>query len=316
MSGPMADHYGVVTTDTGTPDVGKDADPRHTVGAEMHAVEVGVETEVHAVEAEVEAVAAEVEAEVEAEARHIIGEVGDEIRFTFSERRGWLVGVAFNIVIAGVWIGYTHYQPHSHDRVRIAGLATGVALWVLADVINTNQLGADADRVARKLEKGRGVVHELILKNGALVFLLLPLTVCISVVARLLVDRWRDIPDAVLLDLFVVFIWLGIGDVLSVLLPYRPISLRDRWHARHTWPRWLVCLAAPYLALFAIRWLNWPLRELRIHRVFGSADRNFTPYVLTCLAYGLAVWVLALAVVSVYSRVKEERLDRDLHRSG
>ncbi len=59
-----------------------------------------------------------------------------------------------------------------------------MALWVLADVINTNQLGADADRVADRLERGHGVTHELLLKNSALAVLLLPLTVLISVSVR------------------------------------------------------------------------------------------------------------------------------------
>lgn len=246
---------------------------------------------------------------------HPFAEVDDELRWTFHERRGWLVGIAVNLVLAGIWVGYTHYRPHTHDDFRIAGIAAGVATFVLADVINTNQLGSDADRVARNLEGGHGVVHELALKNAALAMLLLPLTVLVSVGVRVALDRWRAIPHAVVLDIGVVVLWMGTGNVLSVLLPYRPIALRKRWRSRRTWPRWALCLAIPYAAYYAHRWFVWPVDRIDHHRLLGDTDRNFMAYCLVAMGWSIVVWLISLAFVWWYSHAAGDRLDRDLRRS-
>jgi hypothetical protein len=246
---------------------------------------------------------------------HPLGEVDDELRWTVHERKGWLIGIAVNLAVAGVWVGYTHYRPHSHDSFRIAGMATAVATWVLADVINTNQLGADADRVAGNLEDGHGVVHELALKNAALAVILLPLTVFVSVGTRVALDRWRAIPHAVILDIGVVFLWMGMGNVLSVLFPYRPIGLRERWRLRRSWPRWLLCLAVPYAAYFVHRWFVWPVDRIGHHRLLGDPDRNLMAYCLVAMGWSIAVWLISLTFVWWYSRAARDRLDRDLHRT-
>jgi hypothetical protein len=245
---------------------------------------------------------------------HPMGEVDDELRWTFHERRGWLIGIGVNLVLAGAWVGYTHYHPHSHDSFRIAGVATAVATFVLADVINTNQLGADADRVARNLEGGRGVAHELALKNAALALLLLPLAVLVSAGTRVALDRWRAIPHAIVLDIGVVLLWMGMGNVLSVLLPYRPLDLRKRWRLPRTWPRWVLCLGIPYAAYFAHRWLIWPVDRIDHHRLLGNTDRNLMAYCLVAMGWSIVVWLGSLTFVWWYSHVASERLDRDLHR--
>jgi hypothetical protein len=248
-------------------------------------------------------------------ALHPLDEVDDELRWTFHERRGWLIGIGVNLVVAGIWVGYTHYQPHSHDSFRIAGIAAGVALWVLANVVTTNQLGADAERVAHNLEHGRSVAHELALKNAALATLLLPLTVVVSVGTRLALDRWRAIPHSVILDLAVVVIWMGMGNVVSALLPYRPIRLVERWQRRRSWLRWILCLAVPYALYYVHRWIVWPMNRFDHHHdLLGDDGRNLMAYSLLALGWSLVVWSLSLGFVRWYSTARHDRLDRDLHR--
>lgn len=241
-------------------------------------------------------------------------EVADEIRWTLAERKGWLVGFGLNLMVALAYVGYTHYQPGRPDDLRVAGIATGVAVWILADVINTNQLGDDADRVAASLGEGRGLVRQLALKNAALVVLLLPLTVAISIGVRVYLDRWRSIPHAVLLDLFVVFLWLGIGDILSVVLPYRPIPLRERWHRRRSWPRWALCLAAPYLAVLTVWYVRWPADRLA-HHLVGTPRGHLLGYGFVYLCWGAFLWGFGLAFVAVYVALARDRLLAHLRRS-
>jgi hypothetical protein len=247
-------------------------------------------------------------------ARGLLSDIAVELQWTLRERKGWFIGIGFNLILAGIYVGYTHYQPNRPDDVRVAGIATGVALWVLADVINTNQLGDDGARVAALLAEGHGVGRQIARKNGALACILLPLTVLISVGVRLALDRWRAIPHAVLLDLFVVFTWLGVGDVISVLLPYRPISLRSRWHLRRSWPRWLLCLLAPYLALPVINQLRWPADRLA-HVLLGSPDRHLLGFAFLYMCWGVVLWGAGIGIAALYGRRAPRRLESELNRA-
>jgi hypothetical protein len=241
-------------------------------------------------------------------------EVADELRRTFSERKGWLLGLGLNVVVAAVYVGYKHYQPHSHDKVRIAGIATDTVAWVLASVINTNQLGADEEQVTRSLRRGEHIGHELALKNLALGILLFPIAFALSVGVRLALDHWREIPHAILFDLYVTFLWLGVGSLVSVLLPYRPISLRQRWQRRSSWFRWGVCLAAPYVVLFAIiRPLKWPADRLA-RALCGAPEQHLLGYAFVYFCFGVAVWLVCLCLAGLYGRIASERLQADLER--
>jgi hypothetical protein len=243
----------------------------------------------------------------------ILADVADELRWTFSGRKGWLIGIGFNLVIAGIYVGYTHYDPHVRDNVKVAGIATGVAVWVLADVVNTNQLGSDADRVRASLQRRDRVSRILALKSLALAVLLLPFTCAISIGVRLAIDRWRSVPHAVMLDIWVVFVWLGAGAIVSVVLPYDPIPLRDRWRQRRTWLRWAVCLAVPYAALGVIRWLAWPADRVARH-LLGDPHRHLLGYAFVYLCWGLVVWGICLGLAELYAGAAPGRLERDLER--
>jgi hypothetical protein len=238
-----------------------------------------------------------------------------ELRWIFSERKSWLVGLGFNLAVAVVYVGYEHFHPHSHDEVRIAGIATETVAWVLADVINTNQLGADADYVSRSLDSGHSITREMALKNLALACLLFPAAFVLSVGVRLAIDHWRAIPHAVMFDLSVVFVWLGVGSLLSVLLPYRPIPLRERWRNRKSWFRWCCCLVAPYVVLFAIiRPLRWPADQIA-SLLYGSPELHELGYSFVYMVYGFVLWAVCLALVGLYGALAPHRLRADLRRT-
>lgn len=245
-----------------------------------------------------------------------IAEVAEELEWAFRERRGWLAGFAFNVVVAAAFVFYEHVDAHQHDRLRVAGIATGVAAWVLADGVNTDQLGSDARRTLDALGRNQSIVRILAKKNLMLATLLAPVAIVISTATRLSIDHWQDIPHTVLLDLFVVFMWLGIGDIASVLFPYHPLRLTERWHLRRSWPRWAFCLALPYLIFYAgvSGWLHWPAREFCRH-VFGPADRHLFEWAFGYLCWGLLVWIAGLAFAAAYVHLTGDRLERSLtHR--
>jgi hypothetical protein len=155
----------------------------------------------------------------------------------------------------------------------------------------------------------------LAIKNLSLAVMLVPVAILISVLVRILVDRWRLLPHAALMDVAAVFLWLGVGSVVSVLLPYRPIALRDRLKARQTWPRWVVCLAVPDFAYFVVMpVLHLPYLAIYSLQVFGPYQPHFLAYSVVYLAMALAYWALGLGVSAVYGHRRAAKLITDLGR--
>jgi hypothetical protein len=244
---------------------------------------------------------------------------GDELRWTFRHRRGWLIGFVFNLIAAAAFVGYEHYDPHT-GGLRLAGIAAEIAAWVIASTLATNQLGEDADHVVAHLRYRPGdVTRVLLLKNLVLACLLLPITIVVSIAVQADVTRLHELFSTVtedLLDVFVVLLWLGIGSVSSVLLPYRVLPLRTRLRLRSTWPRWITCQVIPYLVFVAvIPPLVWPPYDVAQH-LFGGRHKNLVEYASTFVLWGIVVWVAGLAVSTWFARRHSDRLIADLERQA
>jgi hypothetical protein len=125
----------------------------------------------------------------------------------------------FNLLVAVVVVGYQRYDPHISGYIKIANIGIAVVVYVLAGTLATNQLGADADRVINSLERADRVSRILGLKNVSVAVLLVPVSLLVSLIVRILVDRWRLLPNTAMYDIGSVFIWLGLGNLVSVLLP-------------------------------------------------------------------------------------------------
>ncbi len=244
----------------------------------------------------------------------LLGDVADELRWTFSGRRGWLLGMAGNLLVALVVVGYQDYDPHVSGDIKIAYVGIAVVVFVLADTINTNQLGADAERVAASLERGDTVRRILAIKNLALAVLLVPVALLVSIVVRILVGRWRLVSHTAMYDIGSVFLWLGLGDAVSVLLPYRPISLRARLKARASWGRWAVRQATPYVLYYlgATLVVMLPFVACSTVEAFGRKDSIWYP--ILYLANALLVWVLGLLFAAAYTDRAAERFAAELRR--
>jgi hypothetical protein len=245
----------------------------------------------------------------------LYGDIVDELSWTLHGRKGWLFGLAFNLVTALVFVGFQRYDPHRSGDLRIANIGIAVVLYFLADVVNTNQLGSDRDRVLASLGDGDTVRRILIIKNLSLAVLLVPLALLVSLLVRILVGRWRVILHPVLTDVGAVFLWLGVGSVISVLLPYRPIAIRARVKQRRTWPRWGFCQAVPYAAYFVlVPLLHLPYAAVYHYRLLGSYVPHYVVYSLVYLAIGAVYWGIGLALADRYAKRRLPRLMTDLRR--
>lgn len=244
----------------------------------------------------------------------LLDDVEDELRWTFTGRKGWLVGMLFNLAVALVVTGYQRYDPHVSGDIKIANIGVAVVIYVLAGTLATNQLGADAERVVNSLERGDALRRILALKNVALAVLMVPVALLVSVIVRILVDRWRLLPHTAMYDVGAVFVWLGLGNLISVTLPYRPISLRARLKARRTWKRWALRQAVPYVLYYlgAPLLLLLPWAALLLLKVFGPARSVYYPLVF--LANSLVAWLLGLWLATLWADRHRRRFETELRR--
>ena len=167
------------------------------------------------------------------------------------------------------------------------------------------------------LRSDRNLTRLLVSKNLVLFVMLVPITFGVSIAVQLDESRLHDLLPSVaedLLDAFVLGLWLGIGSLTSVLLPYRPMSLRSRWHQRSTWPRWATCQALPYLILLTIiPALVWPPYDVAKH-LFGGRHTNLVEYASTFTFWGVSIWMAGLGLSALYVRRSPGRVLAALER--
>lgn len=246
----------------------------------------------------------------------LVRDVADELRWIFTARKGWLIGIAGNLATAYVYLAITQPDRRNFGDIRSANLGVAIMLWTLADVVNTNQLGSDSDRARHSLERGDSVARILAIKNLSLAVMFIPLAFLISILHRIVVNRWGLLPHTLVQDVGVVFLWLGVGAVFSVLLPYRPISIRARLKARKTWPRYALCQAAPYAGLVIVGILHTPYLLIYGFRSLGPIEPNYIKYALVYLGLAFGYWAVGVGLAALYGRYNRARLIADLHRPG
>ncbi len=214
-----------------------------------------------------------------------------EVRWSFQWPCNWLLGVFINLGLSLLWLVLVPLrgQPH-HDWVIVVG--TYFAVFILADITTTNVLGLDAMRVRASLATGVKVRRLLLTKNYALLVIVgLPTLVFTGVLTVT-----SELPHRLVLTLpgvaLPMFAWLGVGNVVSVLLPVAVRPLRARWAERRNWRStlpWLIQLGVPYLLLYAVDPVGdtpyWLVRQLprgwRTEEVRG----------LALLLTGLVIWL-------------------------
>ena len=229
--------------------------------------------------------------------------VGQDLRWAFKRPYGWLLGIAVNLMLS---LAYLLVEPIREGTHRDWAVLVGTyfAVFILADVTTTNVLGVDADRTRLRLLRGVALTRILLVKNIALLVIVgMPTLVATAWIT--IVDE-PDYRLALTLPgvLYPTLLWLGVGNLVSVVLPYRPLPLRVRWHQRRLWRqtgRWLFCLGLPYALCLAVDPMS------RLPRLVGSAlhlPRSSGVHGVEVLALGLLCWAIlsALAVRLAHTR--------------
>lgn len=232
-----------------------------------------------------------------------------DLRWSFTRPWHWLTGVAVNLVLSLLWLAAAPLtgRPH-HDWAIIVG--TYFAVFILADVTTTNVLGADAPRVRFSLRNETPLRRILLVKNITLMLVVgLPTLIATAIITLLSEADYRlmlTLPGVA----FPILTWLGVGNLVSVLLPVSPARLLQRWEQRRELrptARWLVAISLPYALCVAIGPVS------RVPRIVLQA-LNFLPSGtvtrgVIVLLTGIAFWVIGTAAALAVVRHRALRFD-------
>ena len=232
----------------------------------------------------------------------------DELRHVVADKpRNILVRLLITLGISLSLVSFYHFSGRTRfDDVGRLSLYLFSA--VVGSVVCTNALCFEAQRVRDAISHGGRIWQVLVAKNLAMAVLVtvaaLPVIVFLTVA-----DDGNPIAMADQL-ITMVFIWLGVGNVLSVLYPLRHEPISARLHDG-TWQPYLFSFALSYgvglTVNLMIFWRLWS-RQAASNELFGGEWAAF----LLVLASAVTSWVLLTVFAVTCSR--EPRIRRILSR--
>jgi hypothetical protein len=234
--------------------------------------------------------------------------VAAEVRWAFTPPRSWLSGVAANLIVALLWLLVQPWHlPRHHDWVILIG--TYFSSFILADVTTTNLLGADHIRVCKALVDGVPLWRVLLVKNLALVVIVgLP-----TLAAATAITLWLETPARLVATIPNVAVpivsWLGVGNLVSVLVPVGGEPLVHRWEQRRDVranTRWVAHLVLPYALYYVADPTGgighdffWRQVPKAVVPILGPDSRSFVH-----IGIAAAVWAISTAVAVLLFSVR------------
>lgn len=220
----------------------------------------------------------------------------------------WWGGLGLNLVLSLLYLLVAPLTavPHRDWAILVGNY---FAAFLLADGVTTNALGADAGRVRRQLSGGTPLGCILFTKNVTLMAAVgLPI---LAVTAVITVDQEPGDRLALTLPAVLgpVLAWLGVGNLVSVLLPVSAVPLRRRWQHRHdlgSTARWLLTAALPYALCFVVDPLT-RLPTLAFRALHLSAGTSLAVPAAVLLGCGLLTYGALTAAALGLTRHRDLR---------
>ncbi|TPG33608.1 ABC transporter permease [Mycolicibacterium hodleri] len=234
--------------------------------------------------------------------------IAEEVRHVMADKpRNILIRLLITLGIALSLVSVYHFSGRTrYDDVSRLSLYLFSA--VVGSVVCTNSLCFEAQRVRDAMARGERIWRILVAKNLAMAALV---TVAALPVIGFLTVAYEGNPIALVDQLVtMVFIWLGVGNVLSVLYPIRHEPFSARLHDG-TWKPFLFSFALSYgvglTVNLMIFWRLWS-RQTASSELAGGEWAAF----LLVLGSAITSWVLLTVFAVTCSR--EPRVRRILSR--
>ncbi|WP_018599460.1 hypothetical protein [Mycobacterium sp. 155] len=224
-------------------------------------------------------------------------DVGAEVRhIVFDRPRTVLLRVVITLGTALGLVGFYHLTGWT--RYDAGRLTLYLFSAVVGSVICTNALCFEAERVRHALSDGGSIWRILVTKNLAIAAMVIGAG--LPVIAVLTATQEGN-PIAMFDQLLtMVFIWLGVGNVLSVVFPLRQEPVSARLHDG-TWRSYLFSFAVSYgvglTVNLMIYWRLWS-RQTAADELVGG---DWAAFVLVLLS-AVTSWALLTVFAAACSR--------------
>ena len=225
-------------------------------------------------------------------ANGVRGEIGYMLR---RKPRSIVKSLAVGLALGLLYLGFIRLFQWDRYQSWLPYLGLLAILVVMGGAVCLNAMSFDAMRVRAALDSGARLWHLLVTKNLALVVIVAPVGFLLCGLLAWRAGNLDSFFKACALMISFIVLWLGVGNVLSVVVPIRdePILHRRR---DGTLKQFVIVFAVSYLIGYAVNlmllWRVFAARELAER--LGSA---ILPAILVILS-SVTMWVL-LTIVAV-----------------
>jgi hypothetical protein len=213
-----------------------------------------------------------------------------EINYILTRKpRAVVRSLAVGLAMGLLYLGFIRVFEWDTKQRLLPYLGLFAISVVMGGAVCVNAMSFDAMRVRAALDGGARLWQLLVVKNAALTVLVAPVGFLLSAALAWRAGNLGAFFIACALVVSIILLWLGVGNVLSVLLPIRDEPLRERRRSgtlKQFVVAFAVAYAIGYLVNFMLLWRVLAARELAA-RLGGPA----VPAVLVVVS-SAAMWLL------------------------
>jgi hypothetical protein len=232
--------------------------------------------------------------------------LGGEIRYMLGRKpRSIVTSLAVGLALGLGYLGFVRIFQWDRGQPYLPYLGLLAISFVIGGSVCLNAMSFDAMRVRAALDSGARLWHLLVIKNLALFCLVAPIGFLLS---GLLAWRAGDLGaffKACALMICFIVLWLGVGNVLSVVVPIRDEPIRNRRRSGTLKP-FLVAFTVAYLVGYLVN-IMLLLRVFAAQELAQRLGSVVLPAILIVLS-SFGMWILlTIAAVALSQQPKIRR---------
>lgn len=211
--------------------------------------------------------------------------------------RSVVKNLAVSLALGLLYLGFIRTFEWDTKQRLLPYLGLWAISVVMGGAVCLNAMSFDAMRVRAALDSGARLWHVLVIKNVALLTLVAPLGFLLSALLAWRAGDLGALFKACALMICFILLWLGVGNVLSVVMPIRDEPLRNRRQSG-TLKQFLVVFAVSYaigyLVNLMLLWRVFAAQQLTAR--LGSVVIPAILIILSSLTMWFLLTVFALAL--------------------
>ena len=189
-------------------------------------------------------------------------------------------------------------------------ISANIFIWSLA-TYNASQLGSDSVNVLAYLKSRSSSRQLFLIKNISLLVLALPIDIVLISLACTLLHDWSIFVQSIVVGLSAVIICLGIGNIVSTLWVYKPVSILKIRHDRVQVFEYSVFMALAYSgATFSLFIAAIPALII-MNTINYSVFPGSLFGLLIMLIWTIAIWLVTLKIsINITEKYKDRFIGR------